>query len=175
MNPVISALRQQTLDAARNFADYNFRHYFVKHTEDFFQPFVTAEGHPKKSQEETDKFVVDATAYLKQMQRMSIVNSMYAEQACLSGQGEAEEEDGKAVPRTVFLLLPDLEPCRAHTHTKILGGEIFTPIFFRVPPPSGLYSHHPSKNVSRWTVFWTTRALCDYEVEKSIPDTTGAV
>lgn len=76
MNPIVASLRQQTMEAAKGFADYNFRHYFVKHTEDFFKPFAT-----EKSKEETDKFVVDATAYLKQMQRMSVVNNMYAEQA----------------------------------------------------------------------------------------------
>ena len=80
MNAVIANLRLQTLEAARGFSDYNFRHYFVKHAEDFYRPFDVSSSQPEKSKEETEKFVVDATEYLKKMQRMALVNSMYAEQ-----------------------------------------------------------------------------------------------
>lgn len=69
----VQRLRGQMLRTARGFRDYNFRHYFVQHVKDDFAAAA------KLSPEEQKKFVAaEGREKLRQMQRMVVVNQMYA-------------------------------------------------------------------------------------------------
>lgn len=74
MAAALTSFRTQALASAEAFADYNFRHYFVKHTNDLYDRVAT------KPQPEIDAFLsTEAPAHLAQMKRMVLVNTLYAE------------------------------------------------------------------------------------------------
>ncbi|KPA76594.1 putative mitochondrial iron-sulfur cluster assembly protein [Leptomonas pyrrhocoris] len=69
----VQRLRGQMIRTARGFRDYNFRQYFVQHIKDDFDAVA------KLSPEEKKKFLVtEGHEKLRQMQRMVVVNQMYA-------------------------------------------------------------------------------------------------
>lgn len=75
----ISAVRIQTLKAAKSFSDYNFRSYFVRHTKDRFNTFDVSKATPA----ELSAFYSESRDALKQMRRMALMNTMYAQQKVL--------------------------------------------------------------------------------------------
>eukprot|EP00758_Cryptobia_borreli_P013375 Tbor_TRINITY_DN5827_c3_g1::TRINITY_DN5827_c3_g1_i1::g.6451::m.6451 len=69
----IAALRNQTLKAAKQFKDYNYRVYFVNKTKNVFRD---VESMPP---DEIKSFINgEGKKNLNQMRRMSFVNMMYA-------------------------------------------------------------------------------------------------
>lgn len=69
----VQRLRGQMIRTARGFRDYNFRQYFVQHVKDDFEAVA------KLPVEEQKKFLAkEGRDKLRQMQRMVVVNQMYA-------------------------------------------------------------------------------------------------
>lgn len=69
----VQRLRGQMIRTARGFRDYNFRQYFVQHVKDDFDAVT------KLPLEEQKKFLAqEGREKLRQMQRMVVVNQMYA-------------------------------------------------------------------------------------------------
>jgi hypothetical protein len=69
----VQRLRGQMVRTARGFRDYNFRQYFVQHVKDDFDAVS------KLPLEEQKQFLVkEGRNKLRQMQRMVVVNQMYA-------------------------------------------------------------------------------------------------
>lgn len=69
----VQRLRGQMIRTARGFRDYNFRQYFVQHVKDDFDALA------KLPLEEQKKFLAqEGRDKLRQMQRMVVVNQMYA-------------------------------------------------------------------------------------------------
>ncbi|CAJ06332.1 conserved hypothetical protein [Leishmania major strain Friedlin] len=69
----VDRLRGQMIRTARRFRDYNFRQYFVQHVKDDFAALA------KLSEEEQRKFLAtEGRDKLRQLQRMALVNQMYA-------------------------------------------------------------------------------------------------
>jgi hypothetical protein len=70
----LSGLQKQSLAAAGRFQDYNFRSYFVSHTEDKFAAVA------KLDDAAIIQFVAGAgAADLKAMERMATMNGMFSE------------------------------------------------------------------------------------------------
>ncbi|KAG5469758.1 hypothetical protein CUR178_01897 [Leishmania enriettii] len=69
----VDRLRGQMIRTAHGFRDYNFRQYFVQHVKDDFAAIE------KLSDEEKKKFLAtEGRDKLRQLQRMTVVNQMYA-------------------------------------------------------------------------------------------------
>ncbi|KPI85448.1 putative iron-sulfur cluster assembly protein [Leptomonas seymouri] len=69
----LQRLRGRMIRTARGFRDYNFRQYFVQHIKDDFDAVA------KLSSEEQKKYLAaEGREKLRQMQRMVVVNQMYA-------------------------------------------------------------------------------------------------
>ncbi|KAK7196915.1 iron-sulfur cluster assembly protein [Novymonas esmeraldas] len=69
----VERLRGQMIRTARGFRDYNFRHYFVQHVKDDFAAIALL---PVEAQK---KFAAaEGREKLRQLQRMVVVNQMYA-------------------------------------------------------------------------------------------------
>ncbi|KAG5469412.1 hypothetical protein LSCM1_02630 [Leishmania martiniquensis] len=69
----VDRLRGQMIRMAHGFRDYNFRQYFVQHVKDDFAAIK------RLSEEEQKKFLAaEGRNKLRQLQRMTLVNRMYA-------------------------------------------------------------------------------------------------
>ncbi|CAM40693.1 conserved hypothetical protein [Leishmania braziliensis MHOM/BR/75/M2904] len=69
----VDRLRGQMMRTAHGFRDYNFRQYFVQHVKDDFDAVA------KLPEEEQRKFLAtEGRDRLRQLQRMVVVNQMYA-------------------------------------------------------------------------------------------------
>ncbi|GET91888.1 hypothetical protein, conserved [Leishmania tarentolae] len=69
----LDRLRGQMIRTACSFRDYNFRQYFVQHVKDDFAALA------KLPEEEQKKFLAtEGRDKLRQLQRMALVNRMYA-------------------------------------------------------------------------------------------------
>lgn len=90
----VQRLRVQMIRTARGFRDYNFRQYFVQHVKDDFTALA------KLPEEEQKKFLAtEGRDKLRQLQRMVVVNQMYAKRPVYfdtSAQRALDKRDGNA-------------------------------------------------------------------------------